>query len=45
MTYNKYNQNRSINADHSPLNRKCPSMKAIIAKYKQNTDYWNGIDK
>jgi len=26
MTYNKYNQNRSINEDHSSLDRKCPSM-------------------
>jgi len=39
MTYDKYNQNRSINVDHSSLNRKCPSMQAMIAKYKQNTDY------
>jgi len=39
MTYNKHNQNRSINEDHSSLDRKCPSMQAMIAKYKQNTDY------
>jgi len=39
MTYNKYNQNRSINEDNSLLDRKCPSMQAIIAKYKQKTDY------
>jgi len=38
MTYNKYYQNRSINEDHSSLDRKCPSMQAIIARYKQNTD-------
>ena len=39
MTYNKYNQNRSISLDHSCLERKCPSMQAMIAKYIQNTDY------
>jgi len=39
MTYNKYNQNRCINADHSSLDTKCPNLHAIIAKYKQNTDY------
>lgn len=26
VTYNKYNQNRSINANHSSLDIKCPSM-------------------
>jgi len=39
MTYNKYNQNRSINEDHSLLDIKCPSMQAMIAIYKQNTNY------
>ena len=39
MTYNKHNQNRSINEDHSSLDRKCPSMQAMIARYKQNTDH------
>ena len=39
MTYSKYNQNKSINEDHSSLDRKCPSMQAMIARYKQNTDY------
>ena len=36
MTYNKYNQNRSVNVDHSSLERKFPSMQAMIAKYIQN---------
>jgi hypothetical protein len=35
MTYNKYNQNRSINEDHSTLDTKCPSMQAMIARNKQ----------
>jgi len=39
MMYNKHNKNRSINEDHSSLDRKCPSTQAMIAKYKQNTDY------
>jgi len=38
-TYNKYNQIRSINADHFSLDTKCPSMQEMIVKCKQNTDY------
>jgi len=37
--YNKYNQIRSINADHSSLDTNCPSMQEMTAKYKQNLDY------
>jgi len=39
MTYNKYNQIRSINADHSSLVTKSYSMQDMFANYKQNTDY------
>jgi len=39
MMYNKHNQNKTINENHSSLDRKCPSMQAMITKYKQNTDY------
>jgi len=39
MTYNKYNQIRSINADHTSLDTKCFRMQEMIAKYKRNTDY------
>jgi len=39
MTYNKYNEIRSINADHSSLDTKYPSLQDMITKYKENTDY------
>ena len=38
-TYNHHNKNTKINENHSSLDRKCPSMLAIIEKYKRNTDY------
>jgi hypothetical protein len=39
MMYNKHNQNKTINENHSSLDRKCPSMQAMITKYKKNTNY------
>jgi hypothetical protein len=39
MTYNKYNHSKSICTNHSSLDKKCPSLQAILMKYKQNTDY------
>ena len=39
MTYNKYNQNAKICVNHSSLDKKCPSLNAILQKYIQNTDY------
>jgi hypothetical protein len=39
LTYNHHNKNTKINENHSSLDRKCPSMQAIIEKYKRNTDY------
>jgi hypothetical protein len=38
-TYNHHNKNTKIKENHSALDRKCPSMQAIIEKYKRNTDY------
>jgi hypothetical protein len=43
--YNKQDQSRGIRVGHSSPDRKCPSMKAMIGKYKQNTDYQNGNSK
>jgi hypothetical protein len=37
--YNYHNKNTKINENHSSMDRKCPSMLAIIEKYKKNTDY------
>ena len=38
MTYSKYNKEK-INVSHSSLNKNCPSLHAILTKYRQNTDY------
>ena len=38
-TYNKYNPSKNISVDHSSLDKRCPSMQAIIQKYRLNTDY------
>ena len=37
--FNRHNQGKNISMDHSSLDRRCPSMQAIVEKYKQNTDY------
>jgi len=37
--YNHHNKNAELNENHSSLDRKCPSLLAIIEKYKRNTDY------
>jgi hypothetical protein len=38
-TYNKYNQGKTVNENHSSLDRTCPSMQAMVEKYRQNTAY------
>jgi hypothetical protein len=38
-TYNKFNQNKKVPETHTALDRKCPSMLAMIEKYRQNTAY------
>ena len=40
-TYNKYNQNKKVSEAQSALDRKCPSMKAMIEEYRQNIVYRN----
>jgi hypothetical protein len=37
--YNKYNQNKKVSESHSSLDRKCPSMQAMLEKYRQNIAY------
>jgi hypothetical protein len=39
ITYNRYNKSEKIGENHSSLDRNCPSMQAVLAKYRQNTDY------
>jgi hypothetical protein len=39
LTYNKHNQHKNICDNHSSLDKKCPSLQAILKKYRQNTDY------
>jgi hypothetical protein len=39
MTYNWYSKVGKICDSHSSLHRNCPSMQAVLAKYRQNTDY------
>ena len=41
LTYNKHNQNKKF-CDNSSLEKNCPSLQAVLEKYRQNTDYWNG---
>ena len=37
--YNKFNQNKKVPETHTALDRECPSMKAMLEKYKQNIAY------
>jgi len=39
LKYNKHNQHKNICDNHSSLDKKCPSLQAILEKYRQNTDY------
>jgi len=38
-TYNKYNPNKTVCTNHSSLDKKCPSLQAIMERYRKNTDY------
>lgn len=38
-TFNTHNKNNKISDHHSALDRNCPSLQAVLEKYKQNTDY------
>jgi len=37
--FNAYNQERKTQTNHSSLDWNCPSLQAMIAKYRQNTNY------
>jgi len=39
VTFNKHNQSKNVSVNHSSLDKKCPSMLAIIEKYRLNTEY------
>jgi len=39
MTYNQYSKADKISENHSSLDKNCPSMQAVLARYRQNTDY------
>ena len=39
MTYNRYNKMGKIGENHSSLDKNCPSMQAVLEKYRQNTEY------
>jgi hypothetical protein len=38
-TYNRYSKTGRINENHSSLDKNCPSLQAVLAKYRQNTEY------
>jgi len=38
-TFNTYNKDNKISDNHSSLDRNCPSLQAVLEKYKRNTDY------
>ena len=37
--YNQYNKTGKIREDHSSLDKNCPSLHAVLEKYRQNTNY------
>jgi hypothetical protein len=37
--YNRHHPNSQINRAHSSLDKTCPSLLAVLEKYKQNTNY------
>jgi hypothetical protein len=39
MTYNRYSKADKVSENHSSLDKNCPSMQAVLAKYRLNTDY------
>jgi hypothetical protein len=38
-TFNTHNKGAKISDNHSALDRNCPSLQAVLDKYRQNTDY------
>ena len=39
MAYNKHHPTNQMDTAHSSLDKKCPSLIAVLEKYKRNTDY------
>jgi hypothetical protein len=39
LVYKKHHPTQEIDTAHSSLDKKCPSLIAVLEKYKQNTDY------
>jgi len=39
ITYNKCNKKERINENHSALSKNCPSLQAVFARYRNNTEY------
>ena len=39
ITYNRYNKKEKINKNHSALSKDCPSLKAILIRYRNNIEY------
>jgi hypothetical protein len=39
MTYNRYSKVDKVSENHSSFYKNCPSMQAVLAKYRLNTDY------
>jgi len=39
MLYNRYNKEEKISECHSSLDKECPSLCAVLEKYRLNTDY------
>ena len=39
ITYNKYNKKERINENHSALSKNCPSLHAVLARYRNNIEY------
>ena len=37
--FNMHNKNAKISENHSSMDKNCPSLKAVLNKYIQNTDY------
>jgi hypothetical protein len=39
ITYNSYTKNEKIRENHSALSKECPSLQAVLNKYRKNTEY------
>ena len=39
ITYNRYNKEGKRNENHSALNKDCPSLQAVLKRYRDNTEY------